>query len=239
MNVRDRPGSRPMGVARLIALVAAAVLVSGCELINSALQGTGAIATSIPAEPAPSGATLGGWTTFTLSDPALDFEIPSSWQQTSAADTEDQIKAELSGLSAAEATALNYEIQLIEQGQAREFFQGPSTDTNATDSIEIDVLTNGDSLAAAVSREDRTDDAMIGAPTTRRETPVTLPIGSSVLEISTITPPAGASGEVPSMNVGYYIRVDGSTIELLGSATADDAAFPALMAHVAESLSQP
>jgi hypothetical protein len=223
-------------LVRLGLILSLAIGLAGCDLLQEALQGEGVLASPGQLEPSPNGSGPDSWMTASLTDPALDIEIPASWQQLSASEMADELKAELPSLSGDLAKAWTYQINLVEQGQARDFFQGPSTDSNATDSIEIDVLTNDDSLAAAVAREDRVDSALIGAPATRVESPVTLPIGPADVETTTSKP---STVGVPSMNVGYFVRLNGSTIEVLGSATADDVAFPGLMAHVAESLRQP
>lgn len=233
--MRHRFSSRRMAVVRLASIASIAILVSGCDLLQRAL-GERVVATPVQAEPAPTGTGLNGWAAFTLTDPSLAIEVPTSWRALSGSALEDQLKAQIPSLPADLAKAWTYQIQLIEQGQARYFFQGPSTDTNAIDSIEIHILTNDDSLAAAVVREDRVDSGLVGAPATRIESPVTLPIGPSAMETTTSRP---SSFGVPSMNVVYFVRLDGRTIELFGSATADDVAFPALMAHVAESLRRP
>ena len=236
--IAHRMGSRRSAarqLARLALILSVAVVLAGCDLINSALLGSGAgsIGGAFPSEPPQ--VPPDSWTIIELTNPRLQLEIPTTWQQVPSSAIEAQLKSDLPSMTGEDiAKAWQYEITLIDEGQALDFFQGQSADTAFTASIEIDRISNDDTLSAAVAREDSTDDAMFGPPETRDEVPVTLPVGPSIQEVSTST----VSGGAPSLGVIYVLRLDGSTILLAGSAPADDTTFVGLMAHVAGSLSK-
>lgn len=235
MFIAHRLGSpRSAALARLALILSVAVVVAGCDLINSALLGSGAgsIGGAVPSEPPQ--VPPDTWTIIELTNPRLQLEIPTTWQQVPSSAYEGQLKGEVLSQTGDIVRALQYEIGLIDNGEAIDFFEGQSADTRFTASIEIDVIANAGTLAEAVAREESTNDGLFGPPATRDQAPVTLPIGPAIQEITT----SSMTGGSPSQAVVYYLLFDGRTIVVGGSAPVDDTTFPDLMAHVAASLSQ-
>lgn len=224
---------------RAVALVVV-LLVAGCTSQAAASQTdqprptvpAGASASATDTSSAPGASASPAWIPVTIKDPALVLDIPANWQQLPLAAVEQQLKGQLPTLTGDVAKAWQYVINLIDTGEARSMFEGPSAVVPFTATIQLVVLTNSDSLAAAVARQQVSDSVLFGAGAARTTVDSTLPIGPATC-VTVVSQPTGGS---PTQDIEYFVRLDGSTILLLGAAPADDATFADLMAHIATSM---
>jgi hypothetical protein len=225
--------------ARLLLCAIASLLLSSC----SSAVGPGTTPTSRISLPRASESNVGqlpqspsgalGWAKQSVSDPALQLDVPDGWQGLPLDVFERQLKEQLPNVSADAAKVWRYQIELIDTGQVRAVFTGPSAAFNATASIEVIVLPGSETLTEAVSREQKAAAALIEGQ--RDQTDATLPIGSAI-RVLVLTDPEGG---VPSQGIQYFVKLDdGTTLMLIGSAPAADTEFAEVMSHVAQSLSR-
>jgi hypothetical protein len=232
--------------ARMATTLAIGMILAGC--------GPGALSSSSPSA-APSGPTLAppgtsspavtdtssapgasaspAWITVAIANPALDLDIPANWQQLQLAAVDKQLKGQLPTLTGDVAKAWQYVINLIDTGEARSMFEGPSAIVPFTATVQLVVLTNSDSLEAAVARQQESDAVLFGGAA-RTAVDSTLPIGPAI-SVTIVSQPTGGS---PTQDIEYFVRLDGSTILLLGAAPANDTTFADLMAEMARSMAR-
>ena len=219
----------------LSAAIVLVVLIAGCgSAVGPTSVNPTAAGSSETTSPMPIASVSADWSPVTVADPGLRLEIPANWQTLGLSAVEQQLKQQLPSMTGDLQKAWQYEISIIDSGQTKALFAGPSAVSGFTATIDVGVLTNADSLSQAVDREAAAEAALFGPSATRSETSVALPLGPAERVLVTSTP----SGGSPSEDVEYVVRLNGSTIELVGSAPATDTAFRDVMTHVAESLGQ-
>lgn len=192
-------------------------------------------AQSASTEPSASATGAGAWIKQTVAEPPLQLEVPAGYQALPAAALEAQFKQQLPKLTGDVAAAFQYEIDLIDSGQLRSIFGGPSAVQPFIATIQFIVLTNADDLAAAVTRQRQIEGRVLGATQKRAETNVVLPIGQAV-RVLIETEPSGGS---PSQDIDYIVRLDATTTLIMtGTAPQSDKAFALVMFHAAQSLAR-
>jgi hypothetical protein len=223
----------------LTILAILATLVAGCGITSSNSSGapTPTVTYETPApstSSAPTSAFIAsGWIKQSVSDPALRLEVPDGWDAVHLDTLERQRKELVPVVTAEIAKVLKYEIELIETGQLRAVFAGPTATGNAIASIEFIVRPGSNTLAEAVTREQTIEAALMSGQ--REQVDARLPIGPAV-RVRVLTNPEGG---VPSQGIQYFVQLDdGTVVFFVGTAPVADTGFADVMTHVAESLGQ-
>ena len=239
ISLNARTYDARVNCVRLLPCVIAGLVLWSC----SSAVGPSTTPTPSVGTPAATASTLGqlaaspshssAWTKQSVADPRLELDVPASWHPLPLDAFRQQLEDALPKMSSDGARVWKYQIDLIDAGQLRAVFAGPSPASTATASIEVIVLPGSESLTEAVSREQEIVAAMIGGQ--RLQTDVTLPIGSAIRVLVTTDPEGG----IPSQGIQYFVKLgDTTTLMLIGTAPAADIAFGDVMAHVAQSLSR-